>query len=125
MDNKDTTHSPLPWRAVELYENDPKLAITSGESVIAWLASERDGIAGAPTLSEAKANAEIIEKLFAQNRTLRNAQKACDECDGPTMGHYRKLVEAVKLVASYARNAERDAGELSPRLIYEELEAAL
>ena len=32
-----------------------------------------------------------IEKLRAENETLRNAQKACEDCDGPTLEEVKQL----------------------------------
>jgi len=36
------------------------------------------------------------DRLLAENETLRNAQKACDTCDGSTMAEVRRLREALE-----------------------------
>jgi hypothetical protein len=33
----------------------------------------------------------VVKSLRAENATLRNAQKACDDCDAPTMEETKRL----------------------------------
>jgi polyhydroxyalkanoate synthesis regulator phasin len=45
--------------------------------------------------AELTADRERIADLEAQNHTFRNAQKACEDCDGPTMAEVKQLRERI------------------------------
>ena len=48
----------------------------------------------------AQDDAGLVERLSQQNKTLRAAQKACADCDGPTM---EKVAELTAKLAFYEK----------------------
>jgi chromosome segregation ATPase len=59
---------------------------------------------------ECKANVERLERenaeLKAQNVTFRNAQKACEDCDAPTMEELTKLRAELANICKVVENAQ-------------------
>jgi hypothetical protein len=56
---------------------------------------------------------EATTQLAADNKTLLNAQKTCDDCDAPTMGQFRKLTaENAEHILVY-RKISKEISEIS------------
>lgn len=62
---------------------------------VKYIASVADAIEAADTITRLTA---CVAELEAENKTFRNAQKACEDCDGPTMARVAELEAALKFI---------------------------